>query len=287
MSAGPSAALLPDGNRLHLQHGPIDLVIGVDGKFRQQAFEAATARFETILDELVEELSLLRKTPASKHPAGVVARNMYQATLPYCAKTFVTPMAAVAGAVADEILASVCTAAPVTRAYVNNGGDIAMYLGPGGAYRMAVAGLDNADLGRINISAGAGIGGLATSGLGGRSLSFGIADAVTVLAATAAQADVAATLIANSVDIPGHHAISRLPACEVDPDSDLGTRLVVTHYERLMPCEVKSALTRGAAIAQQMKSRGLIAGAAIFLQGYSQFVTFPAISLVQKVKEHA
>ena len=39
---------------------------------------------------------------------------------------FITPMAAVAGAVADEVLAALVGPAGSTRAYVNNGGDIAL-----------------------------------------------------------------------------------------------------------------------------------------------------------------
>ena len=68
--------------------------------------------------------------------------------------------------------------------------------------------------------------GVATSGRHGRSFSLGIADAVTVLARTASQADAAATIIANAVDLPGHPAIVRCPACDLQPDSDLGARLV-------------------------------------------------------------
>ena len=68
--------------------------------------------------------------------------------------------------------------------------------------------------------------GIATSGRHGRSFSLGIADAVTVLARTASQADAAATIIANAVDLPGHPAIIRCPANELQPDSDLGARLV-------------------------------------------------------------
>ena len=68
--------------------------------------------------------------------------------------------------------------------------------------------------------------GIATSGRHGRSFSLGIADAVTVLARTASQADAAATIIANAVDLPGHPAIVRCPANELQPDSDLGARLV-------------------------------------------------------------
>jgi uncharacterized protein len=76
--------------------------------------------------------------------------------------------------------------------------------------------------GAIEITRDMPVRGIATSGRHGRSLSLGIADSVTVLAATAAAADAAATLIANAVDLPGHAAVRRAPACSLDPDSDLG-----------------------------------------------------------------
>ena len=86
----------------------------------------------TILDELCAELPLLRarSTPTSPRPQGVVARRMAAAVAPFHAERFVTPMAAVAGAVAEEILAAMTEAAPLARAYVNNGGDIALHLAP-------------------------------------------------------------------------------------------------------------------------------------------------------------
>ena len=43
---------------------------------------------------------------------------------------YVTAMASVAGAVADEILSVMRDAAELDRIYVNNGGDIALYLDP-------------------------------------------------------------------------------------------------------------------------------------------------------------
>ena len=84
--------------------------------------------------------------------------------------------------------------------------------------------------------------GAATKGAGGRSFSLGIADAVTVLAAIAAAADAAATIIANAVDLPGHPAIRRVPASEIDPDSDLGDRLVTVTVGRLFESEIRAAL---------------------------------------------
>ncbi|MFX7144802.1 hypothetical protein ABTI11_20165, partial [Acinetobacter baumannii] len=82
---------------------------------------------------------------------------------------------------------------------------------------------------------------IATSDRHGRSFSRGIADAVTVLAKTASQADAAATIIANNVDLPGHPAIQRVPANELQPDSDLGSRLVTRAVGTLTEQEIETA----------------------------------------------
>ncbi|KPP83378.1 MAG: hypothetical protein HLUCCO07_12945 [Rhodobacteraceae bacterium HLUCCO07] len=262
-------AILP-GERLHLQHGPIDLIIGCEGD-RARGFDAACAAFDGVLERLVEELDLLRMdgwgaSPPPGSVAGPVAQRMVRAVARH--KGFVTPMAAVAGSVADHVLAGMCMRADLRRAYVNNGGDIALWLEAGERFRVAMAGTD----GQIGIGGGDGIGGIATSGRGGRSLSLGIADAVTVLAADAAAADVAATLIANAVDLPGHAAIRRAPASEVRPESDLGARDVVVEVGALDREEVAQALTRGAALADAMRDKGVIRGAALALRGEMRIV---------------
>ena len=264
----PVAALLPCGTRLHLQHGPIDLIIGADGAkgSRVLAFTAATKRFESVLQELVCELDLLR-TPLTKdatRPKGHIANRMHRATQPYY-YTFITRMAAVAGSVADTILAAMVSAVPMSRAYVNNGGDIAIHLTPGTEFEMAMGTYNGQNLGRITISHDQGIGGVATSGRHGRSLSMGIADSVTALASCAAKADAAATLIANAVDLPNHPQILRRAANLIDPDSDLGQRPVVTGYEPLSDQDIMKALDSGERFARAMQTRGNILGAALFL----------------------
>lgn len=284
--AGPFAALLDGGVRLHLQHGPIDLIIGADAQTatgRQHAFAAAAARFDGLLAELVAELPLLRAgvTPALPAPQGPIACRMHAAVRPHARDGFITCMAAVAGAVADEILAAMTVAAPLSRAYVNNGGDIAIHLAPGARFTSAMAGLDGRDLGRIRLAAGDGIRGIATSGAGGRSFSLGIADSVTVLARTAAEADAAATMIANAVDLPDHPGIRRECACDLQPDSDLGARRVVTRVPPLAPHDITRALDAGAAHAQGLLARGLIAGAALFLQGKTRLASDGFTGLVQ------
>ena len=264
---GPEAHWLPDRRRLHLHHGPIDLILQAWGEpeARAAAYAAAHARFATVLAELTAELPALR-SPAPHAFAGPVARAMAAAVAPF-RPAFITPMAAVAGAVADEILARMTEAAPLARAYVNDGGDIALYLAPGETLTAAIAGTGSETGARTTIAHADPVRGIATSGWRGRSFSLGIADAVTVLAATAAEADAAATMIANAVDLPGHPAVTRAPARSLQHDTDLGRRLVTTAVGPLSPAGIARALDSGLAAAETMRTRGLITAAALFLQG--------------------
>lgn len=274
----PVARLLAGGKRLHLQHGPSDLIVWAEGA-REAAYAAAVARFETVIAQIVAELDALRQvlSPLSTQPVGAIARRMHDACLPFAQGGYLTRMAAVAGAVADEVLAAMIGPG-VRRAYVNNGGDIALYLAPGASFTTAMAGYGGADLGRIRVTAEDGIGGIATSGRHGRSLSLGIADSVTVLARSAAQADVAATLVANAVDLPGHSAITRRVACDLVEDSDLGDLPVVTGCGALSAAECTRALKAGRARAEAFQAEGLIAAAGLFLHGHSATLGPPLLA---------
>ena len=289
MAAGPAvreapqARVLPDG-RLHLRHGPIDLILGADADpaAKEAAFRAAAIRFATVLDELCAELAGLRAEAGPGAPPlhGPVARRMAAAVRPHAAQGFITPMAAVAGAVADEMLAAMVAGAPLRRAYANNGGDIALHLRPGERFRIGM--VDRPDrpslFGAAEVCAGGPIRGIATSGWRGRSFSLGIADAVTVLAATAAEADAAATVIANAVDLPRHPAVRRTPAAELQPDSDLGGRRVTTAVEALTPGEIGRALDGGARMAGRLLRDGLIAAAAMHCQGTTRVAGVPVLA---------
>ncbi|MEM8754168.1 MAG: UPF0280 family protein, partial [Pseudomonadota bacterium] len=195
------------------------------------------------------------------------------------------PLAAVAGAVADAILAAMVGAGGLRRAYANTGGDVAVHLAPGEAFRIGVARPGGARLGRVAIRAEDAPRGIATSGRGGRSLSLGITDAVTVLAESAAAADAAATLIANAVDLPGHPAIRRERADALQPDSDLGARRVVVGLGPLTSDDRAAALAAGARVADEMRAKRLIHAAALFLGDRSETVG-PAHGLIES-PEHA
>jgi uncharacterized protein len=263
------------GGRLHMQHGPIDLVLKAwgDAMTIDRALEAAWQRFGTILPELCAELGDLRQPVTTESRivpvASQVGRRMVDACLPLSAE-FITPMAAVAGAVADE-LAAVLAAHGIAKAYVNNGGDIALVMEPGQALTLGVMG----DFGRgplpamngsLVVRGEDGVRGVATSGARGRSFSLGIADSVTVLAANAAAADAAATIIGNAVDLD-HPGIGRRPASALDPDSDLHEAMVTTAVPALQPGEIEDALRAGLARATELAQQGLIADAALSLQG--------------------
>jgi ApbE superfamily uncharacterized protein (UPF0280 family) len=266
-----------DGGRWHLNHGPIDIVAEAHGDAVEVAVahEIAWRRFGGVLEELVAELPLLRQPVGAECALrGPIARRMWQACCAFSAG-FITPMAAVAGAVAQELIA--CYHRPgIERAWINNGGDIALHLAPGHSARVGLfADLARFDLGdrgplatdgQFEISAEMPVRGVATSGWRGRSFSLGIADSVTVLAATAAEADAAATVIANAVDVedPG---IRRQPASACKDDSDLGEILVTTDVQPLAPAQVRRALDAGAARAAELQRKGLVWSVVLVCQG--------------------
>jgi ApbE superfamily uncharacterized protein (UPF0280 family) len=180
-------------------------------------------------------------------------------------------------------------AAELTRAYVNNGGDIALYLAGGESFDIGlVARPDRPALfANAEVTAEQPVRGVATSGWRGRSFSLGIADAVTVLASSAARADAAATMIANAVDLPGHPAVQRVPARQIQPDNDLGARLATRGVGQLGREEIDDALARGSETAEWARSRGLIEAAALYLQGVTRFVGTENAATRRRLLTHA
>jgi ApbE superfamily uncharacterized protein (UPF0280 family) len=273
MTARAQIRMLADKHRMHMHDGPIDLVLEAFGATCevQSAYRAAAKRFVTVLDELCSEIQFLRQPMRIDGPVpqGSIARRMVAAVSPYASRTFITPMAAVAGAVAEEILEAMTNSAELSRAYVNDGGDIALHLSPG--ERFAVGMVDRPDrpslFGTTIIDFSQPVRGVATSGWRGRSFSLGIADSVTVAADTAAMADAAATIIGNTVDLQGHPNIGRIPARDLVPDSDLCELPVTQSVGKLSMDEIDQALSVGIEMAESLQRGGLIHSAAINLQG--------------------
>ena len=288
--------LLPDG-RWHFQHGPIDLLIGAEGSTAvvTAAHADAWLRFGAVLDELVAELPALRR-PVAAGPCplqGGIARRMWQACQPLSGQ-FITPMAAVAGAVAQELIACYQRDG-IQRAWVNNGGDIALHLAPGHSVRIGLF----ADLARLNarqvldglaidgrfeVSHKMPVRGVATSGWRGRSFSLGIADSVTVLAGSAAEADAAATVIANAVNLDDPRILRR-PANELKDDSDLGSIPVTVDLPPLDHAAVLRALQAGLRRAESLQGAGLIGAALLVCQGLAMGTRSPVPSPVPSPTE--
>ena len=272
-----NAEPLPRNDRLYLQNGPIDIIahVAAPEEIRLHLYSCAKNRFNTILDELVAELDLLRLPWSINNPVpqGSIALKMLAAVSD--SQVFITPMAAVAGSVADEVLNTLLFEAKkedsflkhIQKMYVNNGGDIAFWLNQGSSYSLGV--VDNTEIPELNTKVclpyESPVRGIATSGWRGRSLSLGIADAVTVLAGSASIADVAATLIANDVNIK-YQGIEKRPASEVKDDSDLGRIPVTVHVPPLPEEQTSTELHQGLRTARKFIKSGKIEAAYLSLQ---------------------
>jgi ApbE superfamily uncharacterized protein (UPF0280 family) len=268
--------------RWHFQHGPIDLIIDVQGDAcaSEGLIGACWDEFQGVLPGLVQELPALRRAVDDRTTLrGPVARRMLRACRAFAAERFITSMAAVAGAVSDHLITRF-EQPGIQRACINNGGDIAIFLAPGASFRVGICSHPEAGAtrargvplsGAFTIDRHAPVRGIATSGWRGRSFSLGVADSVTVLAADAATADAAATLIGNAVNCQ-HPGIVRAPADQLKDDTDLGSRLVTVDVPRLPPAAVDAAVLAGRAEAELWRERGLIFGAAIALQGRMEVV---------------
>ncbi len=249
-------------NRLFLQHGPTNIVIEALGIDKNLAYLNAKNYFETLLEELVLDLTLLKKEVVlNRKFNNKISQSMQDATERFI-PSFITPMAAVAGSIADNILKVLIDDTHLEKAYVNNGGDISFYLNENQTMKGSLAAVPNmiTEIKHKNSSRG-----IATSGWRGKSFSRGIADSVTVLANNAAIADAAATMIGNAVDIYNHPNIKKKPANNIYEDSDLNNLLVTVEVGKLTKIEIKKALKNGYQTAIEYVQKDLINTALIQL----------------------
>ena len=254
-----------EDNRLFLQHGPINIVLEAFGIDKNLAYRNVKKYFETILDQLVLDLALLKKEVVlNRKFNNKISQSMQDATERFT-PTFITPMAAVAGSIADNILRVLINDTNLEKAYVNNGGDVSFYLNENQTIKSSLAAIPNmiAEIKYKDKSRG-----IATSGWRGKSFSRGIADSVTVLAENAAMADAATTMIGNAVDIYNHPKIKKRPANEIYEDSDLNNLLITFEVGNLTKFEIKEALKNGYQTALQYVQKDLINTALIQLSEF-------------------
>ncbi len=265
--------------RIRVEHGPLSLVAAArwpDGERPGELRRAGDHAVDVLasLAAVRAALSVDVRRILSLSGLPPVARTMVRAARRFPAP-FLTPLASVAGAVADAV-ADFLVGRGADWAVVSNGGDVAVRLPGGGEAAVAVHARIGAPgpAARFTVRAADGVGGVATSGAGGRSLTLGVADAATVFGATAAEADVAATLLANAVDVDCP-AVERVPAEHLDPDTDLKGIRVTRRVGPLTPGEVARALDRGRAAARDLVGAGLVRGAVLSLRGQWRFVGWP------------
>jgi ApbE superfamily uncharacterized protein (UPF0280 family) len=249
--------------------GPMRLVIRAWKKGQPQIEVARKAAEKSIRYlEQIARCRLLLSRPISeavKWPKGDLAVQMIS-NVKAIGDDDLTPMAAVAGTIADAV-ADWLVDQKMDRVIVDNGGDIALRLEAGETATVGIRPqIDNLLVSHVlHLDAGQASWGVTTSGVGGRSLTRGIASAVTVVAANASVADAAATAIGNACFVEDG-GIVQLPAERLDPNTDLAGLLVTTKVGKLLPGKVLKAVENARQKAELLSQRKIILGAYIALQ---------------------
>ena len=257
-------------DRVFLNYGPVQMTLMARAHglaMTEQLKEAAEYVIKLLADlaevqDNAKDVSTLGEANLSAYPLSL--RLMVEAVLEAGDWTL-TPMAAVAGTFAD-LAGDWLVERGASKVMINNGGDIAIRLLGEEKTKLGLTPSIEA-LGYshvLNLAADDGIGGVATSGFGGRSFTKGIASAVTVVARTARVADACATLIANHCFVEDPE-ILRMPAEQLDPNTDISGHLVTVKIGKLSPQTKKKALENGLRKAIELRAQGRIHGAVLFL----------------------
>jgi len=262
--------VLPDGTVL-VDYGPMHMFISAfENKKPLIKLAEEGAHFAMkVLEDLAKFLSVIKKKSQVleiEEDFPDVVRRMIEATKKM-GETDLTPLAAVAGT-ASDVVADFMFSRGGTKIIVDNGGDIAIRLREGEVARVGIkTEIDSKQpTYLISIDSTMGIGGVATSGLGGRSFTKGIASAATVLSQKAAFSDAAATVIGNFTNIEDQE-VSRSLAEKIYPDTDIAGEWITVKVGRLCEEKIEKALTNGLSKANSICEKGLIKGAFIALQG--------------------
>ena len=256
-------------HQIYLDYGPLQMTLSAwrEGSPMKEALMDAAWYSMERLEEFIPFLPVAKGTAdriQEEWKLPVSLRYMLEGVRA-ARDDSLTPMAAVAGSFAD-LAADYLQQRGASKALVNNGGDIAIRLRSGEKTRVGVLpAVDAAQFTHtMDVTGEDGIGGVATSGLGGRSFTKGIASAVTVLAATARIADSCATLIANHCDVEDV-AILRRRAEEIDPDTDIYGHWVTVDVLPLAAVQKERALAAGMKKARELMAGGIIQGAVLFV----------------------
>jgi ApbE superfamily uncharacterized protein (UPF0280 family) len=251
--------------------GPMRMFITAfeNGKPLVKLAEEGAHQAIRVLEDLATFLSVIKRKSQEleiEEAFPNVVRRMIEATI-RMEELDLTPLAAVAGA-ASDVVADFMFRKGGTKIIVDNGGDIAIRLRDGEVAKVGVKTEIDAKQPTylIPIDSTMEIGGVATSGLGGRSFTKGIASAATVLSQTAAFSDAAATVIGNFTNVEDANIVKSL-AEKIYPDTDIGGEWVTVKVGNLSQDKIEEALNNGLSKAYSICEKGWINGALIALQG--------------------
>jgi ApbE superfamily uncharacterized protein (UPF0280 family) len=262
--------ILADGSAL-VSQGPLHMTIAVSKEgipspgLAQEGAEKALELLKTLADLLSV---IKRRSHTIKRVQGLpsIVQRMIQATQ-QMEDPYLTPLAAVAGAVSDEV-ADFLEARDGSRIIVNNGGDIALRLRRDETIKVGVR-LDvqrQACAYSLMVTGMMGIGGVATSGLGGRSFTKGLASAVVAIGQSAVYADAAATVLGNSTWVDDPNIDTEL-AEKLYPDTDIAGQRVVIKVGQIEEKKIGEAMQNGLRTASLLIDKGLIRGGIVALKG--------------------
>ena len=261
--------VLPNGT-VFFDCGPMRMFIQVSeqGKALVELAKEGAKKAREVLEDLALFLPVIKKKAQELDVEGdypEIVRRMIEATR-MMEEPDLTPMAAVAGAASDAVADFVILRGG-TKIIIDNGGDIALRLREGEVARVGI----KTDIHArhpsyvISIHEAMGVGGVATSGLGGRSFTKGIASAATVLSRTASYSDAAATVIGNFTNVEDLH-IKRSLAEHIYPDTDIVGEWVTVEVGELPQEKIEEALKHGLSKAESICRKGLIKGAFVAVQ---------------------
>ncbi len=265
--------ILPGGKGVLAENGPMRMTIQARRHGRphpELAMEAAGFAFTCL-----EEVAMYRNQLMHRDPRVLSLLKEKNASIPHTMVESVlaldepdlTPMAAVAGTMADAV-ADWLFQREMTRVIVDNGGDIAIRLAGTETARVGIrTDIKSPRISHVmTLDARRSSWGVNTSGLGGRSLTRGIASAVTVVSGTSSLADAAATALANAC-FSEDEGILQVPARLVEPGTDIPEIPVTVRVGPLHPETYGDARSKALERAEHYVEQGLILGALIAAGG--------------------
>ena len=255
-------SIIKDG-KLFIENGPTNIIAEAFSIEKKAIYNLICEYSSKFLKDISQEIETLKKPTSEKNKfKSEIANTMFNSTKLFL-PNFITPMASVAGSISELLLLKVLEKFNVDKIYINNGGDISLYISKNEKFNFSIGGETSFIVEYANIK---GLGGIATSGWKGRSFSMGIADSVTVIANKASVADSAATLICNKIDLKNSNKVKKINANNLYEDTDLKNKLITVSVENLTEYEIKEAIIKGKIISEHFISKKIIKSVIINLQ---------------------